>query len=292
MPPRGRGARAAASDERAPWIPHRALDRLAVAAGQDDQHRAGPRRHRSVTSASRRASPAALSASRPSRRAPRGRRRRRRRRAPAAAGPSARSRAGGEGGQVGVVAGAVGQVDVEVGGDAPNGKLRAPWTESRKPRRHRPRRSAVPSPWWTSRSTTSTRRSRPSRRRARDRQDDVVEHAVAAAEGRPSVVRAAAEVGGDAVLERRARRRHRRARRAPGPQHELGRPGQAEGAASARRAGRSGRAAGSPGRGRRRARPSRRRRLEAHAGAAPLDRLPRQPVLAGGEAVALREREA
>ena len=65
----------------------------------------------------------------------------------------------------------------------------------------------MPSPWWTSQSTTSARRTRPSARIRDERHGDVVEQAVAAREVAPGVVRAAAQVHAEPLLERQAGRR-------------------------------------------------------------------------------------
>ena len=61
-----------------------------------------------------------------------------------------------------------------------------------------------------------------------ERRDDVVEQAVAAREGAAGVVGAAAEVHGDAALQRVPRRRQRAGHRAPPALDQLGRPGQPE----------------------------------------------------------------
>ena len=86
----------------------------------------------------------------------------------------------------------------------------------------------MPSPWWTSQSTTSARSREALARAARRARRDVVEEAVAAGEGAAGVVGAAAEVHGDAVLQRVARRGRVPADRAAAALDELRRPGQAE----------------------------------------------------------------
>ena len=59
--------------------------------------------------------------------------------------------------QVGRIASAVVELDIEVGGGFSNGKFARPCIEQVNTLSSPAKIAAVPSPWWTSRSTTSTR---------------------------------------------------------------------------------------------------------------------------------------
>ena len=86
----------------------------------------------------------------------------------------------------------------------------------------------MPSPWWTSQSTTTTRSIRPFAAQPRGRDRDVVEQAVAAGEVAAGVVGAAAEVHAEAVLQRVPGGGQRPADRAPAALDEHLRPRQPE----------------------------------------------------------------
>ena len=90
----------------------------------------------------------------------------------------------------------------------------------------------MPSPWWTSQSTTSARSARPLGAQHAQRDRDVVEQAVAAREVAARVVRAAAEVHPEPVRDREARRRDAAADRPPPALDQLRRPRQPEPARS------------------------------------------------------------
>ena len=182
----------------------RVVDAAGVAAGQHAPRRARRRDGRRRTPGGRAA--AGRPASAPGRRAGR---RRTGRRPPGRRARRAGARAPGPGrrlerGQIGGVASAVGQADVERPGRLDLGIVGLLVHRQREDARGRRRRSAaVPLPWWTSRSTTAARPARRSREHPADRHRHVVEHAEALAVAGEGVVEAAADVRGDAVVDRR-----------------------------------------------------------------------------------------
>ena len=93
----------------------------------------------------------------------------------------------------------------------------------------------MPSPWWTSQSTTSDAPHQPFGAQPRDGHRDVVEQAVAAGEVAARVVGAAAEVHPDPVLQRPPRRGQRPADRPPPALDQHLRPRQPEAALLAQR---------------------------------------------------------
>ena len=124
------------------------------------------------------------------------------------------------------------------------GQLRAPWSDSVNTSGSGPSSWAVPSPWWTSQSTTTKRSAPRGAQRARAPRD-VVEQAVAAGEVASGVVGASAEVHRDAARERRGgRQRRARDERRPRSTSAPTRAGRAR-AAPARSARRCG--CGRPG---------------------------------------------